>query len=231
MVFNNKLNDEEYIYVLSNPSFEKNIFKIGWTRTHPILRSEQLYNSGLPTPFNIECIIKTNIGNGSKLENKIHKELKQYRLNDKREFFQLDKNELYNIFNKLNLKYEEEFNLPQSINTKKVINNKSIREIINLYDQFEKEAMIYFNELEKSEFRHKSRYNKKDLIEQDLSLWYKAIKNVIDDKNGIIKRIGPKLFKEDTLTLKNFILDSLELINIGRIRMRNYELGRDDYKP
>ena len=45
---------EEYVYVLSNPSFNENLLKIGFTRKNPIERAEELCTSGLPTPFVVE---------------------------------------------------------------------------------------------------------------------------------------------------------------------------------
>jgi hypothetical protein len=52
--------DNEYIYFMSNASFDEDIIKIGWSRKHPSLRACELYTSGLPTPFTIEYVITTN---------------------------------------------------------------------------------------------------------------------------------------------------------------------------
>jgi hypothetical protein len=49
--------DKEFVYVMSNPSFEVNILKVGWSRKHPAIRASTLFTSGLPTPFVIEFII------------------------------------------------------------------------------------------------------------------------------------------------------------------------------
>ena len=57
---------EEYVYVMSNPSFADDTLKVGWTRDHPNIRANDLHTSGLPTPFRVECVIVTN--EGSKLE-------------------------------------------------------------------------------------------------------------------------------------------------------------------
>jgi hypothetical protein len=85
-----------YIYCLSNPSFEENVYKIGFTSKTPQQRALQLYKTGVPTPFNVElykCITdyKTN-------EKKVHKILKQYRINDQREFFRVSLSTIDNIF-------------------------------------------------------------------------------------------------------------------------------------
>jgi hypothetical protein len=81
----NNITESEYVYILSNPSFNDNIFKIGWSRKCPIIRANNLYTSGVPTPFIIEFIISTD--NGIKLESDIHNYLKQYRINEKKRIF------------------------------------------------------------------------------------------------------------------------------------------------
>jgi len=91
----NVITKREYVYVLSNPSFDNNIFKIGWSRKHPIIRANNLYTSGVPTPFVIEFVISTD--DGMKLENKIHNHLDQFRINKKREFFKITKEQIYTI--------------------------------------------------------------------------------------------------------------------------------------
>ena len=49
-----KLLNTEYVYCLSNSSFCPNILKVGWTRNNPAYRANQLYTTGIPTPFKIE---------------------------------------------------------------------------------------------------------------------------------------------------------------------------------
>ena len=88
-------NKEEYVYVMSNPSFKDNIFKIGWTKNHPLVRAKNLQSSGVPTAFKVEYIIKTE--NGYKLEQEIHSFLSNYRMEDNREFFELSKDNLEKI--------------------------------------------------------------------------------------------------------------------------------------
>ena len=61
-----KLLNTEYVYCLSNTSFSPDILKIGWTRHNPAYRANQLYTTGLPTPFKIEFL--TNQGKGSREE-------------------------------------------------------------------------------------------------------------------------------------------------------------------
>lgn len=89
----------EWVYVLSNPSYE-GMLKIGYTRNAPELRSEQLYKgTGVPTPFKLEfakqCL------NGEMLERLTHKYLKKDRVNNEREFFYTNLQEVIKVINKL----------------------------------------------------------------------------------------------------------------------------------
>ena len=97
--------ENEYVYFITNPYYDKNIIKIGWTRDNPIIRIKTLSNpTGVPGAFNLEYIIKTNCGMGYNLEQQIHKYLKKNRINKQREFFRIGKEDLANILvNELNL--------------------------------------------------------------------------------------------------------------------------------
>jgi hypothetical protein len=76
------------VYIMSNPSY-KNLHKIGSTRKSIEERRKELSApSGVPTPFNIEWIIKIE-GNEEQLEREIHKHLDNKRSNINREFFEV----------------------------------------------------------------------------------------------------------------------------------------------
>jgi hypothetical protein len=77
-----------WIYILSNPTIP-NSLKIGYTSLSPELRARQISSStGVVAPFKVEWAFKCFDGN--LLENKIHNALKEYRINNQREFFQID---------------------------------------------------------------------------------------------------------------------------------------------
>ena len=79
---------KEIIYVMSNPSMP-NLIKIGYTgKEIEIRRSILSKPTGVPTPFKIEYFYRLQ-GRGMELEREIHKYLKEYRLNNDREFFEL----------------------------------------------------------------------------------------------------------------------------------------------
>lgn len=86
----------EYVYIISNPTFPENTYKIGYTKDNdPTKRISSLHTSGIIEPFTIEYLITTP--DAPKLETAIHNHLKNFRINEKREFFQILKKELYDI--------------------------------------------------------------------------------------------------------------------------------------
>ncbi len=89
-----KLLNTEYVYCLSNTSFSPDILKIGWTRYNPAYRANQLYTTGLPTPFKIEFLILTR--EGKSLEGRIHEYFSRCRVSGSREFFNISLPELQN---------------------------------------------------------------------------------------------------------------------------------------
>ena len=97
-----KLLNTEYVYCLSNSSFSSDVLKVGWTRHNPAYRANQLYTTGLPTPFKIEFLILTQ--HGRSLEGRIHDHLSRCRVNGSREFFNISISELREVLtNKFSL--------------------------------------------------------------------------------------------------------------------------------
>ena len=91
---------DHYVYIMSNPSHDDDVLKIGWTRKHHIKRSLQA--TGVPTSFVVEFVIVTHEGHA--LETQIYDRLKQYRIEDKRKFFKIAKDVLREILtNEMNL--------------------------------------------------------------------------------------------------------------------------------
>jgi hypothetical protein len=81
------------VYCLTNSSFKKGIYKIGKTKfiNDPYKkRIDLLYKgaTGVPTPFKIKLAISTK--NIDIAEKKVHSILHHFRVNEKREFFEVD---------------------------------------------------------------------------------------------------------------------------------------------
>lgn len=75
--------------MLSNPSFKKDILKIGMTSRKDIsLRLKELFNTSLPFPFRCEYLGLVNDMDNAEIS--IHHYFNYYRLNPNREFFKLN---------------------------------------------------------------------------------------------------------------------------------------------
>jgi hypothetical protein len=76
------------IYLLSNPAMP-GIIKIGKTTHEDVkVRMQQLYQTGVPLPF--ECIYAATVNNIDDVEKALHIAFNPNRLNPKREFFEID---------------------------------------------------------------------------------------------------------------------------------------------
>ena len=77
-----------WVYVLRNPAHKKNFFKIGYTSRTVEERLAELETTGTPLPF--EAIMQVLVSNPKKLEGSIHELLAEYRVNESREFFEIE---------------------------------------------------------------------------------------------------------------------------------------------
>ena len=92
-----------YIYVLENDTMP-GILKIGYTGKKPEERATQLSKStGVPTPFRVAFAVKCHDGEG--MEYEVHQELKEYRVNNDREFFSCTLEEAYKAIEKIGQRY------------------------------------------------------------------------------------------------------------------------------
>jgi hypothetical protein len=78
-----------YLDVLSNPSYNDDTFKIGYTDREVGVRAIELYGTSVPTPFEIEA--KYQLYNAACVEAEVHSALTEYRVNGSREFFRCDR--------------------------------------------------------------------------------------------------------------------------------------------
>ena len=85
-------NTAGFVYILSNPSMP-GILKIGSTeRTVKERVAELSATTGVPTPFRVEHYILTEDPKG--LEQSLHEELSEFRVNGNREFFKVSLDDL-----------------------------------------------------------------------------------------------------------------------------------------
>lgn len=76
-----------FVYVLTNPSMPS-LVKIGLTSNLPEDRAKELFNTSIPTQFNI--VYRAATSRPKEVEKKAHQLLKAYRENPRREFFRVD---------------------------------------------------------------------------------------------------------------------------------------------
>nr|WP_265767888.1 GIY-YIG nuclease family protein [Fodinibius salsisoli] len=76
-----------FIYIAINNSMP-NLIKIGFSKKNPLHRLDELYSTGVPEPF--MPIASFNVKNPEVCEKEIHALLKEYRINNQREFFRLE---------------------------------------------------------------------------------------------------------------------------------------------
>jgi len=93
-----------YVYIISNiGSFGENIFKVGMTRRdEPQDRVDELGNASVPFPFDVHSFIFSS--NAVELENRMHKILDSKRVNKinrRKEFFEVDINEIEHIVHEI----------------------------------------------------------------------------------------------------------------------------------
>tara|TARA_R110001583_G_scaffold190362_2_gene354547 strand:+ start:893 stop:2548 length:1656 start_codon:yes stop_codon:yes gene_type:complete len=77
-----------YIYVVRTPTMANNIFKIGLTRNDVELRVKQLSNTSIPDKF--YKVQEWNVADCVEAEKQIHEILDDYRIDQRREFFEID---------------------------------------------------------------------------------------------------------------------------------------------
>ena len=94
---------DSWVYVLSNPTLP-NMLKIGYTRSHPEERAQQISSStGVALPYKVEFAF--HCFNGFDLEQQVHRKLKSYRVNNNREFFQISLEEAKKTIEKFGERY------------------------------------------------------------------------------------------------------------------------------
>lgn len=82
--------DYGIVYLLTNPAMP-GIVKIGMTNRADLeVRLKELYGTGVPVPFECAYACKVKKENAKKLERALHMAFDPYRVNPKREFFEID---------------------------------------------------------------------------------------------------------------------------------------------
>jgi hypothetical protein len=94
---------DSWVYVFSNPSLP-GLYKVGYTKNNPEDRAKQLSRAtGVALPYVVEWIFPCF--NGENLEYEVHKYLDKYRVNNQREFFSVEIDEIKKAVNFLGKNY------------------------------------------------------------------------------------------------------------------------------
>jgi hypothetical protein len=76
-----------FVYILTNPYFASNVYKVGCTERAPHARAEELSKgTAIPAPFEVLCFIE--IDGFQQVEKQLHAHLEHFRINTNREFFE-----------------------------------------------------------------------------------------------------------------------------------------------
>ena len=98
-IYNKKGEGDQWVYVLRNSSMP-GLYKVGYTKLTPDERAKQLSNAtGVPVPYEVAWAYRCY--NGELLEGEVHHALKKYRVNNAREFFQIDLESVKETVNKI----------------------------------------------------------------------------------------------------------------------------------
>jgi len=91
-IYNKQGEGDQWVYVLENET-TPGLYKVGYTKLTPDERAKQVSSAtGVPLPYTVAWAFRCF--NGEILEGEVHHALKKYRVNNQREFFQLDLNEI-----------------------------------------------------------------------------------------------------------------------------------------
>ena len=94
---------DQWVYILSNPT-TPNLLKIGYTKNDPDTRAAQISRAtGVALPYKVEWAFKCF--NGEQLEGEVHNYLREYRVNNNREFFEVELSEAKKTVMKLGENY------------------------------------------------------------------------------------------------------------------------------
>src|SRR5574344_1501898 len=94
-----EINNQGFVYILTNPSFREDWVKIGKSSRSVDIRSKELDNTAVPLPFEIYATLKTEKYN--EVEKLVHKtidRLTDLRIRQNREFFNVSPEVALDIF-------------------------------------------------------------------------------------------------------------------------------------
>lgn len=98
--------DPGVVYVLRSSSHHAELYKIGMTRRSSDVRAKEIGGAtGVPLPFGV--LASWDVGDCAAVEKEVHRRLRPYRINPRREFFMLALSEITQVINGVVTKDED----------------------------------------------------------------------------------------------------------------------------
>ena len=117
-----------FVYILSNPVFKDDIFKIGHTTRSPSDRAWEIYQNATGVPAKFEVAYARQVANCEQAERRIHDFLKDVRINEHREFFRISLFQAKEVFEEVCIQVDLECDDRQNASEKTVIDRIGTRE-------------------------------------------------------------------------------------------------------
>ena len=103
-IYADKGKGNQWVYILSNPT-QPGLLKIGYTKKSPEERAKQISSAtGVALPYKVEWAYQCF--NGEMVEREVHHKLKAQRINNNKEFFQINLEEAKEIINLIGNKFK-----------------------------------------------------------------------------------------------------------------------------
>jgi len=102
-----------YIYAIQNAAYGTHLIKIGLTTRAPEVRSKELYSGATGVPLEFDIAVAYSVGDCEEAEKRLHKRLKAFRLNNRREFFRVSPSVASAVILETCADLNEELSLPK----------------------------------------------------------------------------------------------------------------------
>ena len=185
----------EIVYVLRNEAMP-NLIKIGKTQRKDLqARMSELYSTGVPLPF--ECLWAGEVSDCSKIESLIHNAFRNCRINPKREFFNIEPDQVIPLLQVLATR-EITFDVDKALNKGVTV----------------------------EEYNAVKQYHRPMLNFEEMNIPNGAILNYVKDTNINVKVISEKkvLFNNKEYSLTKATRELLELpYNVAPCRYWTFE--------
>lgn len=132
-----------YVYALTNKSFKNNVIKVGETSRTPNIRAKEIYNGATGVPELFDVVYACSVCDCKLAEQRIHEVLESYRVNQKREFFNMPITNVKKLIKDICIKVNEEYDNLEQFKIKEI--NSNIEEPIKDDIDFDYKNLQYID--------------------------------------------------------------------------------------